>query len=145
MAEMALVVNGEINVDSTKYPHLRRALERGRAVMLAAGAAGAVNGTINNQEDDMATKRSKGGKVVKAKRQSTAKKDERDPRLPAPGSVITRDYKGKALEVKVLDQGFEFEGTQFPSLTALALKITGAKAISGPAFFKLTQPKAEAK
>ena len=145
MAAMALVVNGEINVDGRKYPHLRRALERGRAVMLAAGAAGAVNGTINYQEDVMATKRSKGGRSVKAKRQSTAGKGERDPRLPAPGSVITREYKGKTLEVKVLDQGFEYEGTQFPSLTALALKITGAKAIGGPAFFKLTQPKAEAK
>src|SRR5262249_26074405 len=39
-----------------------------------------------------------------------------DDRLPPPGSVITRPYKGDDLQVKVLTEGFEFEGTVYPSL-----------------------------
>jgi len=33
-----------------------------------------------------------------------------DARLPLPGTVITRRYKGKLLEVKILPAGFEYEG-----------------------------------
>ena len=139
-----LVVKGEIVVDGAKFPHLRRALERGQA----ACAVGQKKETTNN-EDAMAKKKSSGKKSQKSQaktkpesRAASAKAPkERDPRIPAPGGVIQRDYKGKKLEVKVLEQGFEFEGETFTSLTALALKVTGAKAISGPAFFKLTESK----
>lgn len=60
----------------------------------------------------------------------------RDPRLPAPGTTITRRYKGRELRVEVLDAGFRFEGETFRSLTAAALRATGYKAISGPHFWK---------
>ena len=50
----------------------------------------------------------------------------RDGRLPIPGSLITREYKGKWIEVKVLEKGFEFEGQIYRSLTAITKKITGA-------------------
>lgn len=36
-----------------------------------------------------------------------------DTRLPLPGTVLTRDYKGRLLRVLVLDNGFEFEGARF--------------------------------
>jgi len=49
-----------------------------------------------------------------------------DPRIPGPGTVITRDYKGKNLLVSVLDDGFEFEGHVYRSLSAIAKKVTGA-------------------
>ena len=61
----------------------------------------------------------------------------RDPRLPAPGTTITRIYKGKELRLTVLDDGFRFEGETYRSLTAAALKATGYPAISGPHFWKL--------
>src|SRR6516165_8178974 len=48
-----------------------------------------------------------------------------DNRLPPTGSVITRTYKGEDLQVRVLDDGFEFEGEVFGSLSAVAKKITG--------------------
>ena len=46
-------------------------------------------------------------------------------RLPMPGSVITRDYKGQKLHVKVLAQGFEYDGDEYKSLSAVAKVITG--------------------
>lgn len=74
--------------------------------------------------------------------QETSPPRERDPRLPAPGAVLSRTYKGKDYRVTVLDDGFRWEGKEFRSLTALARTITGYPAISGPAWFGLTEPKA---
>jgi Protein of unknown function (DUF2924) len=48
-----------------------------------------------------------------------------DPRLPMPGTLITRKYKGRAIQVKVLRDGFEFEGEKYKSLSAVARVITG--------------------
>ncbi len=48
-----------------------------------------------------------------------------DDRLPPPGSLLTRFYKGQTHEVKVLDRGFEYQDEVFLSLTAVAKKITG--------------------
>jgi hypothetical protein len=50
---------------------------------------------------------------------------KRDPRLPKPGSLVKRDFKGKSHEVKVLKDGFEFKGKQYGSLSAIAKLITG--------------------
>jgi hypothetical protein len=41
-----------------------------------------------------------------------------DDRLPLPGTVITRAYKGEQLQVKVLPHGFEFEGEVYKLLSA---------------------------
>ena len=59
-----------------------------------------------------------------------------DDRLPAPGAVISRPYKGEMLQVKVLETGFEFEGTVYSSLSAVAKAITGSH-VNGFAFFKI--------
>ncbi len=61
---------------------------------------------------------------------------ERDRRLPPPGSRITRVYKGRTLQVTVLEQGFELEGQSYRTLSALAQTITGSH-LNGYAFFKL--------
>ena len=79
----------------------------------------------------------------KAPAKKTAKpaiKPERDSRLPAVGSTMTRTYKGKELQVKVLADGFEYEGETYRSLSGFAKHIVGY-GISGPVFFKLDQPK----
>ena len=52
------------------------------------------------------------------------------------GTVITRVYKGETLQVKVLADGFEFEGEVYPSLSAVAKRITGSHT-SGFLFFRL--------
>lgn len=59
-----------------------------------------------------------------------------DPRLPAPGTVLTRRYKGAVLEVKVRADGFEFAGRRYGSLSAVAKAATGSHC-NGFAFFGL--------
>ena len=59
-----------------------------------------------------------------------------DRRVPLPGTVITREYKGRMLRVKVLASGFEFEGEVYKTLSALAKQITGSHC-NGYLFFKL--------
>ena len=59
-----------------------------------------------------------------------------DSRLPPPGSVIARKYKGREVRVSVLAQGFEWDGQVYPSLSAAAKAITGSHC-NGFLFFKL--------
>ena len=61
-----------------------------------------------------------------------------DDRVPPPGSVITRPYKGEVLQVQVLEHGFTFEGTVYRSLSAVARTITGQHC-NGFHFFRLGQ------
>ena len=50
-----------------------------------------------------------------------------DSRLPMPGSLLVKDFKGQTIVVKVLDDGFEYDGRRFASLSAVAKEITGTK------------------
>ena len=61
-----------------------------------------------------------------------------DPRLPPPGTMITRKYKGAILHVKVLAHGFQFQGETYPSLSALAKAITGSHC-NGFLFFRMNR------
>ena len=63
-----------------------------------------------------------------------------DDRFPPPGTVITRDYKGQTLRVMVLQNGFEYEGEVYRSISAIATAITGSH-LSGIAFFNLGRRK----
>ncbi len=58
------------------------------------------------------------------------------PGRPLPGTLITRVYKGQELRVRVLANGFEYEGEFYKSLSAVAKKITGSH-WSGNKFFNL--------
>jgi hypothetical protein len=60
----------------------------------------------------------------------------RDARLPMPGSLIVKNYKAETLVVKVLNEGFEYDGRRFASLSAIAGEITGTR-WNGFAFFGL--------
>ena len=61
-----------------------------------------------------------------------------DCRLPMPGAVITRRYKGQLVEVRVLPHGFEHEGEVYRSLSAVAKKVTGTH-WNGFHFFQLAR------
>jgi hypothetical protein len=61
-----------------------------------------------------------------------------DGRLPRPGTLLTRRYKGQSLQVRILDHGFEFAGAVYPSLSAVAKAITGSHC-NGFLFFRLTK------
>ena len=65
---------------------------------------------------------------------------KRDPRLPVPGSVLTRQYHGREIRVVTLEDGFEWDGQHFRSLSAVARAITGSK-WNGKLFFGLTERK----
>jgi hypothetical protein len=56
------------------------------------------------------------------------------PRRFRPGTRIVREWKDKVHEVKIADDGFEYEGEIFKSLSPIACRITGTH-WSGPAFF----------
>ena len=59
-------------------------------------------------------------------------------RLPTQGSIITKTYRGKTIEIKVLENGFEYEGKVFKSISRVAMTIV-KRPISGYAFFGLTK------
>jgi len=60
----------------------------------------------------------------------------RDRRLPPVGSVLARVYRGQSVQVRVLADGFEYEGRIYPSLSAVAKHITGTHC-NGFLFFRL--------
>jgi hypothetical protein len=59
-----------------------------------------------------------------------------DTRVPPPGTILTRAYKGQTLRVLVLGHGFEYRGQIYPSLSAVAKAITGTHC-NGYLFFRL--------
>ena len=60
-----------------------------------------------------------------------------DHRLPPPGTILTRPYKGQQLHVQVLTEGFAFGGRVYSSLSAVAKVITGTHT-NGYHFFRNT-------
>ena len=50
-----------------------------------------------------------------------------DDRLPIPGATIVRRYKGEDIQVRVLPDGFEYEGEVYRTLSAVAKKVTGPR------------------
>ncbi|WP_428077383.1 DUF2924 domain-containing protein [Candidatus Avelusimicrobium alvi] len=63
---------------------------------------------------------------------------ERDSRLPAVGAIITKTYHGQTLEVKVLENAFEYQGKTYKSISRVAMDIV-RRPISGYVFFGLTK------
>jgi len=57
---------------------------------------------------------------------------------PIPGTLLIREWKGRRHEVSALENGFEYRGRRFRSLSAVAVHITGTK-WNGPAFFGLRE------
>ena len=53
-----------------------------------------------------------------------------------PGCLIVKQYKDKTIVVKVLSEGFEYDGRRFTSLSAIAGELTGTR-WNGFAFFGL--------
>lgn len=53
-----------------------------------------------------------------------------------PGTRLVREWHGRAHAVIVLDDGFEYQGERYSSLSRIATLITGAR-WSGPVFFGL--------
>ena len=64
---------------------------------------------------------------------------QQDRRLPLPGALLTRKWKGRTIVVEVLAKGFRYENRSYSSLSAIATAITGTR-WNGLAFFGLRSP-----
>src|SRR6516225_889397 len=86
------------------------------------------------------------GKATRRKLKTIAKNVRKTGRVgPAPsislkpGARLVREWHGRTHTVTVTEDGFEYAGTSYPSLTKIAKKITGVH-WSGPRFFGLQSP-----
>jgi Protein of unknown function (DUF2924). len=84
------------------------------------------------------------GKLIEKTKNNSLKKSEklqkdknyRNLRLPLPGTLITKEYRGKKIQIKVLEAGFEYNNKIYKSLSKIANEISGSH-INGYKFFKL--------
>ena len=51
----------------------------------------------------------------------------KDERLPMPGTELIREYKGQRVVVRVLYEGFEYNGQRYRSLSSIASEVTGVR------------------
>jgi len=61
-----------------------------------------------------------------------------------PGARLVREWRGTTHDVLVLEDGFEWEGRRWRSLSEIAREITGTR-WSGPRFFGLEKPRSNVK
>ncbi len=116
--------------------HLQAAEEGGLPESVRQYAIAIARGTeLRSRISENASRRQAGVAPDEASVTSTAIQN-RDARLPMPGSLIVKKYKADTHVVKVLDKGFEYEGRRFASLSAIAGKITGTR-WNGYAFFDI--------
>jgi len=57
---------------------------------------------------------------------TTAAPTVTDERVPPPGTVLTRTYRGRTHHVTILPDGFDYDGQVYRSLSAIAKTITGS-------------------
>ena len=93
-------------------------------------------------EADLRTRAPKGFLSAQVPAGTTSTPDpsqlQRDARLPASGSLLTRRLNDRQIVVKVLAEGFEFESRHYRSLSAIAREVTGTR-WNGLLFFGLTE------
>ena len=109
----------------------RDLLMLGVAWKLQERAYGGLSATMKRRLAELAKTMDEQGDLVKA----------RLVRLK-PGAKLVREWRGETHDVLVLEDGFQWRGRRWRSLSAIAREITGAH-WSGPRFFGL-QAKAEA-
>ena|SRR5688572_14090697 len=61
-----------------------------------------------------------------AKKKSTPRRKPQKPDLPLPGTTIIRNWRGRDLELRVLEDGFELEGVVHRTFSTAAKAVTGA-------------------
>jgi len=60
----------------------------------------------------------------------------RDSRLPAVGELLVREFRGMTIAVRVLEDGFEYQGRRYASLSTIACEAAGTR-WNGYRFFGL--------
>ena len=62
----------------------------------------------------------------------------RDRRLPCVGTILQRQYQDRTIAVKILADGFEYDGKTYDSLSSIASSVTGTR-WNGFSFFGLNK------
>jgi hypothetical protein len=78
------------------------------------------------------------GELAQAGVDEQSRRPNRDPRLPEVGTTLQRQYQGKTICVKVLDDGFEYDGKHYESLSSIASSVAGTRWY-GFSFFRLQE------
>lgn len=60
-----------------------------------------------------------------------------DPRVPPPGTQLLKRYRNETLTVTVLEEGYQYNGRVYKSLSAIARQVTGTQ-WNGYVFFGLS-------
>ena len=115
--------------------HLQAAKGGGIPESVRQYAIAVARGTeLRSRISENASRRQAGGSLEQTV--TTTVVQTGDARLPMPGSLIVKKYKTQTVVVKILDNGFEYDGRRFASLSAVAGEITGTR-WNGFAFFGL--------
>ncbi|MBF0214284.1 MAG: DUF2924 domain-containing protein [Magnetococcales bacterium] len=93
-------------------------------------ALGGLSATLEERLEAIITGKPDPGKSVNP---------ERNRENPLPGTRLIREWKGEEHCCTVLEDGFEYQGRKFKSLTAIANLITGTK-WNGPLFWGVRRP-----
>jgi hypothetical protein len=123
----------EVFGESTRARH-KEHLIRKIAWRMQANAEGGLSERALRRARELANDADLRMTAPKPRKQTTAAPT--DDRLPAAGNVITREYKGRILQVNIETNGFVFEGVRYKSLSAVARAITGSHC-NGYLFFRL--------
>ena len=115
-------------------PHLpRHLLMRVLAYRLQADRLGDIDAESQRLLDSSTSPQQVSARVIEARR--------RQIRL-RPGTVLAREWKGQMQHVKVMAEGFSWNGTTYSSLSRIACAITGTR-WNGPKFFGLRDKSAK--
>ncbi len=113
--------------DSDPPPYNRAFLIKRLGYRLQELSIGSLSETSRKRLDAMAAD-PEYGDPVKMRRRQTGR--------PITGTRLIREWRGVEHQVTVLDDGFEYQGQRYKSLSVIARTITGTR-WSGPIFFGL--------
>ena len=113
--------------DSDPPPYNRAFLIKRLGYRLQELSIGGLSETARKRLDAMAAD-PEYGDPVKMHRKQTGR--------PIAGTRLIREWRGVEHQVTVLDDGFEYQGQRYKSLSVIARTITGTR-WSGPVFFGL--------
>jgi hypothetical protein len=130
LAELYLELFG----DKTRSRN-RRYLIRRLAFVLQARDEGGLSDRAARRIDELMAS---GAARSTSRERARAFSPRRDPRLPPPGSVLRRTYRGQQHTVEVAEEGFCYQGTVYRSLSSIARAITGTR-WNGLVFFGLAK------
>ena len=109
-------------------------LVRRIAWWLQAEAEGGLSERARRRAEELA--RDADLRLVRPHHVHPSQSTRRDPRLPAPGAVLTRSFRGRLISVEILEHGYRHEGCVYRSLSAIARRVSGT-AWNGFSFFGL--------